>query len=189
VIFAAFRMFHLLPPTLAFVLLVGVAVFSAALAVIQNSLTLAAIGVSGGFLAPVLASTGQGSHVMLFSYYVVLNAGIVAIAWVKAWRVLNVLGFGFTFVIASLWGAKAYVPEHFATTEPFLIVFFAMYVAIPILFARRRAVELKDYVDGTLVFGVPIVAFGLQTALVRGFEYGAAFSALGLGAIYLLLAL
>src|SRR4051812_35740331 len=121
VIFAAFRMFHLLPPALAFVLLVGVAVFSAALAITQNSLALAAIGVSGGFLAPVLASTGQGSHVMLFSYYAVLNAGIVAIAWVKAWRVLNLLGFGFTFVIGWLWGEKAYRPEFFSSTEPFLL--------------------------------------------------------------------
>jgi len=184
VIFGAFRLFHLLPAPLTFALLVAVAACSAALSVAQNSLTLAAIGVSGGFLAPLLASTGQGSHVMLFSYYVVLNAGILAIAWVKAWRVLNVLGFGFTFAIGWLWGAKAYVPEDFATTEPFLIVFFLMYVALPILFARRRRVELKDYVDGTLVFGVPIVAFGLQTALVRGMEYGAAYSALGLAMFY-----
>src|SRR5207237_1425911 len=88
VIFGAFRLFHLLPGPLTFALLVAVAASSAALSIAQNSLTLAAIGVSGGFLAPLLASTGQGSHVMLFSYYVVLNAGIVAIAWVKAWRVL-----------------------------------------------------------------------------------------------------
>ncbi|HZD21430.1 MAG TPA: DUF2339 domain-containing protein, partial [Burkholderiales bacterium] len=56
VIFGAFRLFHLLPATLAFALLVIVAVCSAALSVAQNSLTLAAIGVSGGFLAPLLAS-------------------------------------------------------------------------------------------------------------------------------------
>ena len=83
---------------------------------------------------------------------------------------LNLLGFGFTFAIGWLWGEKAYRPEYFATTEPFLLLFLAMYLAIPILFARLRAVELKDYVDGTLVFGVPIAAFGLQTALVR--EHG-----------------
>jgi uncharacterized membrane protein len=188
VIFGAFRLFHLLPAPLAFALLVVVAVTSAVLAVAQDSLTLAAIGVSGGFLAPILASTGQGSHVMLFSYYAVLNAGIVAIAWTKAWRVLNLLGFAFTFLIGVLWGVNAYRPEYFASTEPFLLLFFAMYLAIPLLFARRRAVELKDYVDGTLVFGVPIVAFGLQTALVRDIEYGAAYSAIGLAAIYLLLA-
>ena len=188
VIFAAFRMFHLLPGPLTFVLLVGVAVSSAALSVLQNSLALAVVGVSGGFLAPILASTGQGSHVMLFSYYAVLNAGILAIAWVKAWRVLNVVGFGFTFAIGWFWGEKAYRPEFFATTEPFLLLFFLMYIAIPLLFARRRAVELKDYVDGTLVFGVPVVAFGLQAALVKDIEYGAAYSALGLAIFYLVLA-
>lgn len=189
VIFAAFRLFHLLPGPLAFALLVVVAVTSAVLAIAQDSLTLAAVGVSGGFLAPILASTGEGSHVMLFSYYAVLNAGIVAIAWTKAWRVLNLLGFGFTFVIGVLWGVNRYRPEDFPTTEPFLLLFFAMYLAIPLLFARRRAVELKDYVDGTLVFGVPLVAFGLQSALVRNFEYGAAYSALGLAAVYLAAAL
>jgi uncharacterized membrane protein len=125
---------------------------------------------------------------MLFSYYAVLNAAIVAIAWVRAWRLLNLLGFGFTFVIGWLWGQSAYRPEHFTTTEPFLILFFLMYVVIPLLFARRRAAALTDYVDGTLVFGVPLVAFGLQVALVREFEYAAAWSALALAAFYMALA-
>lgn len=188
VVFGAFRLWSLLPPTLAFALLVGIAAASAILAVAQNSLTLAATGVAGGFLAPVLASTGQGSHVVLFSYYAVLNASIVYVAWYKAWRLLNLLGFAFTFVISLSWGLFSYREDQFATTEPFLVLFFLMYVAIPLLFARQRAVELKDYVDGTLVFGVPLVAFGLQVALVRPYEYGAAWSALALGAFYILLA-
>ena len=188
IIFAAFRLYALLPPLPAFALLIAVAGFSAALAVLQNSLALAVIGVSGGFLAPVLASTGRGSHVMLFSYYLVLNLGIFAVAWRKAWRVLNLVGFAFTFVIGTLWGVTSYRPEFFASTEPFLVAFFLLYAAIPILFARREAFALRHYVDGTLVFGVPLVAFGLQTGLVRQFEYGAAWSAFALGAFYLLLA-
>ena len=188
VIFAAFRMFGLLPAPLAFALLVGVAASSAALAVLQNSLTLAVVGVSGGFLAPVLASTGRGDHVILFSYYAVLNGAIVLVAWMKAWRVLNVLGFAFTFGIGWAWGAKSYRPELFASTEPFLILFFAIYLGIPLLFAKRRAVELKDYVDGTLVFGLPVVAFGLQAAAVRHIEYGAAWSAFVVALVYLALA-
>jgi uncharacterized membrane protein len=144
--------------------------------------------VAGGFLAPILASTGRGDHVMLFSYYAVLNTGIIAIAWARAWRLLNLLGFGFTLAIGWLWGARGYRPELFASTEPFLVLFFLMYVGIPILFARRRAVELKDYVDGTLVFGVPVFAFGFQAYLTRPFEYGAAWSALAMAVLYLLLA-
>ena len=188
VIFAAFRLYNLLPPAQAFVLLVAVAALSAVIAVVQDALALAVLGTSGGFLAPILASTGGGSHVMLFGYYAVLNVGILAIAWFKAWRVLNLVGFAFTFAIGTVWGVSFYRPEHFATTEPFLALFFAFYLAIPILFARRRAPGLERYVDGTLVFGVPLVTFGLQVALVHEIEYGAAWSALTLAAVYLGLA-
>ena len=188
VIFAAFKLYQLIPPGPALALLVGVAAFSAFVAVVQDSRSLAVLGVSGGFLAPVLASTGGGSHVMLFSYYAVLNAGILGVAWFKAWRVLNLVGFAFTFAIGTLWGVQLYRPEHFATTEPFLVLFFLFYVAIPLLFARRQAGRLERYVDATLVFGVPLVAFGLQVGLVRGIEYGAAWSALALAALYLVLA-
>ena len=184
-IFGAFRFYHLLPGVFAFVLMVVVVGLSAALALMQNSLALAAFGSVGGFLAPVLASTGGGSHVGLFSFYALLNAGIFAIAWFRSWRVLNLLGFAFTFGIATLWGARAYRSDHFATTEPFLILFFLFYVAIAVLYALREAPRLRSAVDGTLVFGTPMVAFGLQAGLVREIEYGAAMSAVAVAVFYL----
>jgi uncharacterized membrane protein len=187
-VFAAFRLYQLLPSGLVLVLLAAIAVLSAMLAVLQDSRSLASIGVSGGFLAPLLASTGRGSHVMLFSFYALLNLGILGIAWHKAWRSLNLLGFIFTFVIGLAWSNRYYRPELFGSTEPFLILFFLFYVAIAVLFAIRQEATIKSRVDGALVFGTPLIAFGLQTALVRDIEYGAAFSALALSAFYLLLA-
>jgi uncharacterized membrane protein len=187
-VFAGFRLYQLLPGGLVFALLTAMAVFSAMLAVLQDSRSLAAMGVTGGFLAPLLASTGGGSHVALFSFYALLNLGILIVAWFKAWRSLNLLGFAFTFIIGLVWGDRFYRPEFFASTEPFLILFFLFYVAIAVLFALRRAASIKDPVDGTFVFGVPLVAFGLQTALVRDIEYATAFSALALSCFYLLLA-
>ena len=187
-IFAAFRLYDLLPPAVALALMVLIAAASAILAVKQDALALAALGVSGGFLAPLLASTGAGSHVMLFSYYLVLNLGIAAIAWHKAWRLLNLLGLVFTACIGWLWGTHSYEPAHFESVEAFLLLHFALYLAIPIFFARRQAEGLKDYVDGTLVFGVPLVAFGMQLGMLRSVEYGAAWSALGAAAIYFALA-
>jgi uncharacterized membrane protein len=187
-VFAALRLYHLVPAGFAFALLAGIAAFSAVLSVLQDSRSLAITGAAGGFLAPILASTGGGSHVALFGFYAVLNAGILGIAWHKAWRELNLVGFAFTFIIGLLWGAKYYRPELFNTTEPFLVLFFAFYLAIAILFALRRAPQLTHYVDGTIVFGTPVVAFGLQLGLVRGMEFGAAWSALGAAAIYIVLA-
>lgn len=187
-VFGAFRLYGLLPGGLAFALMCAIVLFAAVLAVRQDSLALAAFGSAGGFLAPLLASTGGGSHVGLFSFYLLLDAGIVAIAWFKAWRVLNLLGFAFTFGIAALWGASAYRPAHFASTEPFLAAFFVLFVAVTVLFARRRAPVLASTVDGTLVFGTPIVGFGLQAALVQDMPFGAAWSAVAVSAFYLGLA-
>jgi uncharacterized membrane protein len=169
-------------------LLVGIAFFSALLAMRQDALSLALTGAIGGFLAPILASTGEGSHVILFSYYAVLDAGILYVAWHKAWRMLNLVGFGFTVLIGAVWGAERWEPALFASTEPFLILFFLLFVAIAVLYALRQSIELRHYVDGTLVFGTPIVAFGMQSQMVRHIEFGAALSALAVSAFYLILA-
>lgn len=187
-VFAALRLYSVIPPGLAFGLLLLFVALSALLALLQDSRALIVLASAGGFLAPVLTSTGEGSHVALFSYYLLLNAGILLIAWFKAWRVLNLVGFAFTFVIGALWGAQYYRPEFFSTTEPFLIAFFLLYVGIAVLFALRQPPDLKGVVDGSLVFGVPLIAAGLQAALVKDYEYGLAFSALALGGFYILLA-
>jgi uncharacterized membrane protein len=206
-VFAAMRLHPLLDPTAALGLLVAVTVFSAILAITQDALGLAAAAALGGFAAPILTSTGAGSHVALFSYFALLNAGILAIAWFKAWRLLNLIGFIGTFGIGFAWGLRSYAPQLLWSTEPFLILFFLMYLAIGLLFTRRKLLEMSDapedgrreallrwsarkadYVDGTLLFGPPIIGFGLQFALVQHLELAAAFSALALGMIYMGLA-
>jgi len=187
-VFSAVKLYALIPPVLALALMVAIVALAGLLAVLQNARTLAVFGAIGGFLAPVLVASGGGSHVMLFSYYALLNAGILGTAWYKSWRELNLTGFLFTFVIGAYWGASYYRPEYFATTEPFLILFFLMYAVISVLFALRQPPRLKGLVDGSLVFGVPLVAFGLQSALVKEFEYGLALSAFCLGAFYIVTA-
>ena len=186
--FAALRLYALLPATVAFALLVAIAVFSAVLAVWQDSQAFAFLAVTGGFLAPILASTGAGNHVVLFSYYVVVNASILAISWYKTWRPLNVVGFAFTFIISTAWGALHYEDRLFDSTEPFLAVFFLFYVAIAILFSMRQPPQLRGYIDGTLLFGTPMAAFGYQSAMLHQRPVALAWSAVVLGAFYFLVA-
>lgn len=187
--FAAMRLYHLVPTMAGFFFLATICALAAMLAVMQDSSPLAVLGTAGGFLAPELASVGSGSPAMLFSYYLVLNAGIIGIARYRAWRSLNLLGFVFTFIVSAAWGGRYYRPEYFAAVEPFLILFFLIYTGVAILFARRQQPALKGYLDGTLVFGTPIVAFALQAGLVHNFEFGLAWSAFVLGLFYLGLAL
>ncbi|QNM97246.1 DUF2339 domain-containing protein [Chitinimonas koreensis] len=189
-VFTAFRLHGLVPAGAAFALLAGLAVASGALALAQSAQALAVIGLAGGFLAPILASTGHGDPVLLFGYYAVLNLGIAYVAHARAWRGLNLLGFAFTFAVGAAWGVLRYQPADFARIEPFLLGFWLFYLALAIVFARRRLAEAglgslaRDPVDAALVFGVPLLGFGLQAALVGDFAYGEAWSAAAMAAVY-----
>jgi uncharacterized membrane protein len=188
IVFGAFGIWKLLTPGQAFTLVVVLVAGAALLAVLQDAIWLAVLGFIGGYLAPVLISTGSGNHVALFSYYAVLNAAVFGIAWARSWRALNLIGFAFTFIVGTMWGAKYYRPEHFATVEPFLILFFLFYVAIAVLYALRDPDGRRGMVDGTLVFGTPLLAFPLQAALMGDDRMGLAYSALAIALLYVVLA-
>ena len=184
VVFAAYRLYHLLPAPMAFALLLVIVAGAAALAVLQDAVSLAVLGFLGGYLAPVLISTGSNNHVALFSYYAVLNAAVFGIAWRRPWRALNLLGFAFTFGMGLAWGGQFYKPELFWSVEPFLILFFFFYLGIAVLYALRQPPGDRGLVDGTLVFGLPLLAFPLQAALLKDDDMALAFSALAVAVIY-----
>ena len=77
--------------------------------------------------------------------------------------------------------------DDLVTADAFLILFFLMYVAVSILNCVRQPPNLKGYVSGSLVFGLPVVAFTLHATMISRIEYGLAWSAFALGAFYLLL--
>jgi uncharacterized membrane protein len=183
-VFAAFKLYSLLPPTLAFGIVVVLVAGSAALSLLQRAMWLAVLGFLGGYLAPVLISTGSGNHVALFSYYALLNAAVFAISWKQSWRLLNLIGFFFTFGVGAMWGDAYYAPEKFATVEPFLVLFFVFYIVIGLLYVTRQTEHRRPWVDGTLVFGTPLVAFPLQAAMLKDDKMGLALSALLVSMLY-----
>lgn len=183
-VYAALRLFQLLPAAVAFPCLVLVAAFAGWLALRQDARSLAVLGTVGGFLAPLLASTGTGSHVALFSYYLVLNIGVAGVAWFRHWRMLNLLGFFFTFGIGLAWGAQYYRAQNFASVEPFLVLHFLLYTAIAVLSALRQPFRLRGHVDSALVFGLPLAVFPLQAALVDGESLPLAWTASVLAVFY-----
>lgn len=193
VVFAAFKLYGFIDAGPGFALTIVLVTGLGVLAVLQRSLALVVFGVLAGFMAPIWLSTGSGNHVALFSYYAVLDVAIFAVAWAQSrgrgpWRLLNLLGFVFTFGIGTLWGVLDYVPGKYASTQPFLILFFVLFLLIPVFYARSRGGDRRDAVDGTLVFGTPLVSFMLQAGLLEGRGMPLAFSALALAAIYALLA-
>jgi len=191
-LFVAFRYYGVLAVGPVFGLMVVVAALAAALAVLRDARALAVIGALGGFATPLLVSSGSGNQVALFSYYLVLDLGIAAVAWHKTWRSLNLIGFVGTFVVGSAWGVARYQPEHHASSQAFLIAFFLLFNTILLLPARRQpagdASRADGWVNGSLLFGLPTITFVLQYGMVRHTEYGSALSALVLAGFYVALA-
>jgi uncharacterized membrane protein len=203
---AALKISQLLPTELAFGFLFAVTLLSAVLAMAQNAPWLAYVAAAEGFAAPVLVSTGGGNHIALFSYLAILDVGIFLMAWFRAWRPLNLIGAVGTFTLAGAWAHKHYTDALYPSTQGFLLFFFVLFTLVGVLFARRalalgsepdvrrglgqRAAQTLAQVgrvDSTLAFGVPLASYGLQYLLVRDWEFGPAWAALGFSVFYLLL--
>ncbi|HQR22206.1 MAG TPA: DUF2339 domain-containing protein [Burkholderiaceae bacterium] len=169
-VFAALRLYNVLPPVPAFALLAALAVLSGVLAVAQNARALAALGATGGFLAPILVSTGAGRIELLLSYYLLLNLGVLGVAWFRAWRELNWIGFAFTFGVFGLWVVQRYVPEQYLLAQGFLAAFWLLFLVVSLLYALRQPEQSRGLFDTTLMFALPLAAFGVQSRLTEGVE-------------------
>ena len=202
--YAAFVVYDVMGAVPAAVAVVVVTVGAGVLSVLQDSRPLAVLGIIGGFLAPVLTYSRPDDHVYVFSFFLVLNAAILGVAWFKTWPELNLLGFVFTFGLTFFWLANRYEQEDWVSTQPFIALFLLVYMGMPALFAAREAPDLKGAFGGSrapdvpfvrgawtapLVFGTPFAGLGLQQLAIGHTEYGLAISAAALAAVQGLLAL
>lgn len=187
-VFGAFRLWQMLPMTLAFGLLLMICAASVGLAVLQRALSLAMLASLGGYAAPLLLSTGGGSHIALFSFYLLLSAGILIISIWQHWRELNLLGMLFTFGVAGVWGIADYRPDYYLSCQLFLMANLILFGVLSVVLSLRAQKRGERIVDGVLLFAPPLVGFGMQYAITQHLTYGPALSSLGFGAFYLLLA-
>ncbi len=131
----AFQQYHLFPQTVAFIIMIVITVFAVLLALLYNRQELAVIALTGGFAAPFLISTGSGNYVALFIYLIVLNIGLLLIAYRKAWRILNTTAFAFTVILFASWlYSLPYIekPSVYTNALLFAAIFYQLFLVINI---------------------------------------------------------
>ncbi|MFY3769265.1 hypothetical protein AHYW_002755 [Providencia manganoxydans] len=185
-IFAAFKLYTMLPYSMALIAMILVCAASIVLALLQRAISLAILASLGGYLAPVLLSTGGGNHILLFSYYLMLSIAILVISVWQAWRPLNLVGMFMTYVVAILWGWNEYHLEYYVSSQIFLIANLIVFNVLTQLFALRYPHEKQMVVDYTLLFLPPFITMVLQYAISWQIGFVPAFVALLLGVLYLL---
>lgn len=102
-VYAAYGFYHLVPQGLAFAFLVSTTVLSFALSLRYEAVAIAALGLAGGYLTPLLLSSGEDHPWFLLSYVLLLNGAAMALRKRKQWRVLEVFSFIATTIIYLAW--------------------------------------------------------------------------------------
>jgi uncharacterized membrane protein len=97
----AYHQFHLFDQTVSFIILIVITCFAVALALLYDKQELAVIALVGGLSSPFMVSSGHANYSALFIYLVVLNSGLLIIAYNKAWRILNITAFVLTTIITA----------------------------------------------------------------------------------------
>jgi uncharacterized membrane protein len=186
----AFHQYHIFSQTMAFIIMVLITIFSVILSLAYDKKELAIFSQIGGYAAPFMLATGEGNYIVLFTYMLILNAGLITLAYFKRWHVLNLLAFIFTIILFSGWIASTFLEGTnlpyrnamiFATA--FYVVFFLVNILNNVKERKPfKAVEIMMIISNNLFFflwGIAIlysyqkgIYKGLFTVLAGLFNFG-----------------
>ncbi|PYJ46276.1 MAG: hypothetical protein DME85_11490 [Verrucomicrobia bacterium] len=130
-----FGFFGFIPTFLLMTLITAVAFL---LAVRLNAVVVAVLGIAGGFLTPVLLSTGQDHPLGLFMYIAVLDVGLLAVSQRQRWNVLPTLSAVGTALMHFAWVAAFFVPEKYFAGNKVLVAM-AVFAGFEALFLAAVA--------------------------------------------------
>lgn len=187
----AYKDYHLFGQTAAFIIMVVITLFAVLLSLLYDRQEVAVIAMVGGFCVPFIVSDGSGNYVTLFIYLLVLNTGLLAIAYRKAWRLLNVLAFLFTVFLFAGWIGTTPRPAPVSAYKNGLLfasLFYLLFLAINI---AHNVKQQKKFIasDFSIILANTGLYFATGLYMIHGLQadsYTGLFSGT-LGAFNLLL--
>jgi uncharacterized membrane protein len=173
--YASSVLYALLPQSAAFSLMALTTVASGLMGLQYNSQAIAMLALLGGYLTPVLLSTGEDHPWFLFGYTFVLNTGGLALTRARRWQWTEYLSAAATVILYSGWFAKWFGDEDLAPAITFAIAFYAQFAvaqARAIVFATQllaaaAAIALEGQSARILFLSLTFAAGGLAVAEFR----------------------
>ena len=127
-VYASFNYYHLIPQIPAFILMSFLTCLTLAIALQYNAFAVGILGWIGGFLTPIMLSTGVPNEVGFFTYLALLNVGLLGIVLYKPeWQLLEILSFIATWLYYLSWYFAYYTTDAFAVTTFFVVLFWLLF--------------------------------------------------------------
>jgi uncharacterized membrane protein len=178
-VFFSFQVYHLADQTLSLVLAILVTALAVVMAVAHDAVSIGILAAVGGFLSPVLLSTGTNHPYALFTYIAILDLVAIGAAYFRRWRALDLLCFLGTAVIYQGWCAKFYGPDQMTPALVYISIFYLMFLLIPTLHGlARRLPETREGL-ALIVLNAVISFLSYYNVLFREYRYVLGFVVLG----------
>lgn len=186
-VYGAFAYYHLIDQRAAFVFLAIVVVQAHLLAMAYNARPVAVLALAGGFLVPMLLSTGRDQYSVLFTYIGVLDLGMLLLVIARGWRWIGSLAYIGTQVLFAAWYSEHYHPEKRTAALLFQAAIFLIFVCADLApHIRRRAAGWEESIRLAVN---PFVFYGICYALLSEEHHDwMAALALGMAVFYAALA-
>ena len=169
-VLAALLRYELLSPATALVMLTGVALVSAWLSLMYDSLPLAVLATLGAFMNPFFISSGDPDPSRALTYVVAIDLGIVALAYAKRWPSLTKLALvGSTAVVAVVAGDAGMIEG-----LGFTAILWALFTVVPFVqvLRDRAPAQITDaaqlVVTSLLFLGAGMFFLQAEDPLYRG---------------------
>ncbi|ACF11623.1 membrane protein [Chlorobaculum parvum NCIB 8327] len=156
-LYAAFTLYHLIPAFLATIGMVAVTTTGITLSHRYSAYSLALVALAGGFLTPVLLSTGENQPVELFSYILLLDLGTLLLLRFRQWPSLAAISLFGTALLYALWHEAFYSLDQHTIAFVAVTVFFIVYNLYLLFFRDRKASE--STADHLVIFGSGLFFF------------------------------
>ena len=127
-IYAAFAYYHLIDQRSAFIILAIVVAEAHFLAMAYNAPAIAVLALAGGFLVPILLSTGRDQYRVLFTYIAILDLGMLGVVVARRWRWLGSIAYVGTQWLFWAWHTEHYHPEKRLAALFFQLIIFLIFV-------------------------------------------------------------
>ena len=161
----AFYHFGFFGPVPTFLLMVLITATAFVLAVRLDGQVVAVLGMLGGFLTPVLLSTGEDNPLGLFGYVALLDLGLLAVAQRKRWDHLAALAAIGTIAMQVGWVARFFEPEKIFIAQGVFLGFPLLFLGV---FVRA---EKRGWMNGPITAASALLAL-VALAMGSGFALG-----------------
>ena len=163
----AFYHFPAFGPGLTFTLMVLITAGAFRLAVWLDGQVIAVLGLLGGFLTPVILSTGVDNPWGLFGYVALLDIGLLAVAGRKRWDYLALLAAMGTAAMQAGWFVRFFDAEKIFIAHGVFLVFPVLFLAA-FLRAYRRDAMNRWLIEATALLSFVALAFSFKLVLAGG---------------------